>query len=74
MSRVPSTSVVRRDVTRGKWVTVFIPLVDPALGSAEEIAVDDQGNILAGFTAIGKMTLKKFVKNYASVSVLAESF
>ncbi|HEY4406631.1 MAG TPA: peptidyl-alpha-hydroxyglycine alpha-amidating lyase family protein [Xanthobacteraceae bacterium] len=42
-------------------VTAFIPLVDPALGSAEEVAADDQGNIFAGFTT--KMMLKKYVKN-----------
>ena len=31
--------------------------------SAEEVGVDDQGNIFAGFTASGKMALRKFVKN-----------
>jgi len=31
-------------------VMAFIPLTDPALGSAEEVAADDQGNIFAGFT------------------------
>ena len=49
-------------VTDGK-VTAFIPLVDPVLGSAEELAVDDQGNIFAGFTAVGKIAVRKFVKN-----------
>jgi hypothetical protein len=44
-------------------VTGFIPLIDPALGSAEEVAADDQGNVFAGFTAVGKMALRKFVKN-----------
>jgi sugar lactone lactonase YvrE len=49
-------------VSEGK-VTAFIPLTDEAVGSAEEIAVDDQGNIYAGFTAAGKMAVRKFVKN-----------
>jgi DNA-binding beta-propeller fold protein YncE len=44
-------------------VTAFIPLVDPALGAPEEIVADDQGNIYAGFTAVNKTALKKFVKN-----------
>jgi DNA-binding beta-propeller fold protein YncE len=44
-------------------VTAFIPLTDPAVGSAEELAADDQGNIFAGFTAAGKMAVRKFVKN-----------
>jgi DNA-binding beta-propeller fold protein YncE len=42
-------------------VMAFIPLTDPALGSAEEVAADDQGNIFAGFT--DKRLLRKFVKN-----------
>jgi len=41
-------------------LTAFIPLVDPQLQSAEEVAADDEGNIYAGFT--GKRNLKKFVK------------
>ena len=44
-------------------VAAFIPLTDPAVGSAEELAVDDQGNVFAGFTAQGKMAVRKFVKN-----------
>ena len=44
-------------------VTAFIPLTDPAIGSAEEITADDQGNVYAGFTAAGKMAVRKFVKN-----------
>jgi hypothetical protein len=44
-------------------VAAFIPLIDPAIGSAEELAVDDQGNVFAGFTAQGKMAVRKFVKN-----------
>jgi sugar lactone lactonase YvrE len=44
-------------------VTAFIPLTDPAIGSAEELTADDQGNIYAGFTAAGKMAVRKFVKN-----------
>jgi DNA-binding beta-propeller fold protein YncE len=44
-------------------VVAFIPLTDPNIGSAEEIGVDDQGNIFAGFTAVGKTALRKFVKN-----------
>jgi len=44
-------------------VAAFIPLTDPAIGSAEEIAVDDQGNLFAGFTAAGKIAVRKFVKN-----------
>jgi len=38
-------------------------LTDPAIGSSEEIAVDDQGNVFAGFTAKGKMAVRKFVRN-----------
>jgi len=41
-------------------LTAFIPLVDPQLQSAEEVAADDEGNIYAGFTS--KRNLKKFVK------------
>ncbi|SRR6266516_3068207 len=44
-------------------VAAFIPLVYPALGSAEEVATDDQGNVYAGFTSANKMALRKFVKN-----------
>jgi DNA-binding beta-propeller fold protein YncE len=44
-------------------VLAFIPLTDTAIGSAEELAADDQGNIFAGFTAKGKMAVRKFVKN-----------
>jgi DNA-binding beta-propeller fold protein YncE len=44
-------------------VAAFIPLTDPAVGSAEEIAADDQGNVFAGFTAEGKRAVRKFVKN-----------
>jgi sugar lactone lactonase YvrE len=44
-------------------VTAFIPLTDPAIGSAEELTADDQGNIYAGFTVAGKMAVRKFVKN-----------
>ncbi len=43
-------------------VTSFIPLTDPAIGSAEELAADDQGNIYAGFTAVNKTAVRKFVK------------
>ena len=41
-------------------VTAFIPLVDPQLQSAEEVAADDQGNVYGGFTS--KRNLKKFVE------------
>jgi 6-bladed beta-propeller len=44
-------------------VTAFIPLTDPALGSAEELAADDQGDVFAGFTTVGKTAVRKFVKN-----------
>jgi hypothetical protein len=44
-------------------VAAFIPLTDPAVGSAEEVAADDQGNVFAGFTAEGKRAVRKFVKN-----------
>jgi hypothetical protein len=44
-------------------VLAFIPLTDAAIGSAEELAADDQGNIFAGFTAKGKVAVRKFVKN-----------
>jgi len=54
---------IRIGDTKDGKVTAFIPLVDPALGSAEAVAADDQGNVFAGFTAAGKMALKKFVKN-----------
>jgi hypothetical protein len=38
-------------------------LTDPAIGAAEEITVDDQGNLFAGFTAAGKVAVRRFVKN-----------
>ena len=41
-------------------VTASIPVVDPQLQLAEEVAADDEGNIYAGFTS--KRNLKKFVK------------
>ena len=44
-------------------VVAFIPLTDPAITSAEEIAVDDQGNVFAGFTTAGKRAVRKFVRN-----------
>jgi hypothetical protein len=44
-------------------VAAFIPLTDPAVGSAEELAADDQGTVFAGFTAEGKYAVRKFVKN-----------
>ena len=44
-------------------VLAFIPLTDTAIGAAEQLAADDQGNIFAGFTAKGKMAVRKFVKN-----------
>ena len=47
---------------RGK-VLAFIPLTDAAIGAAEELAADDQGNVFAGFTAKGKMAVRKLVKN-----------
>jgi len=40
-------------------VTAFIP-ADAQLGSAEEVAADDQGNIFAGYT--GAQNLRRFVK------------
>jgi len=43
-------------------VTAFIP-ADPQLGSAEEVAADDQGNVFAGFTNVKVLQLKKYVKN-----------
>jgi hypothetical protein len=46
----------------GKVVS-FIPLTDPAVGSSEELAADEHGNIYAGFTAAGKIAVRKFVKN-----------
>ncbi len=54
---------IRIGSTKDGKVTAFIPLTDPAIGSAEEVGVDDQGNIFAGFTAAGKIALRKFVKN-----------
>ena len=50
------------NVKDGK-VVAFIPLTDPAIGAAEEVAVDDQGNVFAGFTVAGKTAVRKFVKN-----------
>jgi sugar lactone lactonase YvrE len=44
-------------------LTAFIPLTDAALGAAEELTADDDGNIYAGFTAAGKMAVRKYVKN-----------
>jgi DNA-binding beta-propeller fold protein YncE len=44
-------------------VAAFTPLTDPAIGAAEELTADDQGTIYAGFTAAGKMAVRKFVKN-----------
>jgi DNA-binding beta-propeller fold protein YncE len=44
-------------------VTAFIPLTDAAVGAAEELTADDAGNIYAGFTAAGKMAVRKYVKN-----------
>jgi sugar lactone lactonase YvrE len=44
-------------------VTAFIPLTDAAVGAAEELTADDSGNIYAGFTAAGKMAVRKFVKD-----------
>ncbi|MGB6287579.1 MAG: hypothetical protein WBG18_24710, partial [Xanthobacteraceae bacterium] len=44
-------------------VLAFIPLTDDAIGAAEELAVDDQGNIFSGFTGKGKIAVRKFVKN-----------
>ena len=43
-------------------VTAFIP-ADPQLGSAEEVAADDQGNVFAGFTNPKVLQIKKYVKN-----------
>ena len=42
-------------------VTAFIP-ADAQLGSAEEVAADDQGNVYAGFTNVKVLQLKKYVK------------
>jgi hypothetical protein len=58
-------------IKRGIWVgnvkdgkfTAFIALEDPQVGSAEEVATDDQGNIFAGFT--NKRMLKMYVKALA---------
>ncbi len=44
-------------------VAAFIPLTDPSIGSAEEVTADDQGNIFAGFTAVGKTAVRKFQMN-----------
>jgi NHL repeat len=44
-------------------VSAFIPLTDPSVGSSEEMAVDDEGNVFAGFTAPDKIALRKFVKH-----------
>ncbi len=54
---------IRIGSVRDGKVIAFIPLTDPAIGSAEEVAADDEGSIFAGFTASGKMALRKFVKN-----------
>jgi hypothetical protein len=53
---------IRIGSTKDGKVVAFIP-TDPSIGSAEEVAADDQGNVFAGFTASGKMALRKFVKN-----------
>ena len=42
---------IRIESVKDGKVIAFIPLVDPALGSAEEVAVDDQGNIYAGLSS-----------------------
>jgi DNA-binding beta-propeller fold protein YncE len=47
-------------------VVAFIPLTDPSMGSAEEVAADDQGNVFAGFTAAGKIALRKFERQSAA--------
>ena len=54
---------IRIGSTKDGKVIAFIPLTDPTIGAAEEVAVDDEGNVFAGFTAVGKMALRKFVKN-----------
>ena len=54
---------IRIGSVRDGKVLAFIPLTDAAIGSAEEVAADDQGNIFAGFTAKEKMAVRKFVKN-----------
>jgi len=54
---------IRIGSARDGKVAAFIPLTDPAIGSAEELAVDDRGNVYAGFTAAGKIAVRKFVKN-----------
>jgi hypothetical protein len=57
------TQGIRIGSVKGGTVTAFIPLTDPKLGSAEELAADDQGNVYAGFTAVNKVAVRKFVKN-----------
>jgi DNA-binding beta-propeller fold protein YncE len=52
---------IRMGSVKDGKVTAFIPLVDPALGSAEEVAADEDGNVFAGFTE--KFLLRKFEKN-----------
>jgi len=54
---------IRTGSVKDGKVTAFIPLTDPNLGAAEELAADDQGNIYAGFTAVDKTAVRKFVKN-----------
>ena len=56
-------SNIRIGSVKDGTVAAFIPLTDSEVGSAEEIAVDDQGNLFAGFTAAGKIAVRKFVKN-----------
>jgi hypothetical protein len=53
---------IRIGSVRDGKVAAFIPLTDPSVGSAEEVAADDQGNVFAGFTAPGKMALREFVR------------
>ncbi len=43
-------------------VTAFIP-ADPQFGGAEEVAVDDQGSVFAGFTNPKILQLKKYTKS-----------
>ena len=43
-------------------VTALIP-ADPQLGSAEEVAADDQGNVFADFSNPKVLQIKTYVKN-----------
>ena len=54
------TQGIRIGSAKDGKVAAFIPLTDPALGSAEEVTADDQGNVFGGFT--DKQVVKKFVK------------